>query len=270
MIDQTHTEGVNFLLQNVAKTNEICKDLFSNSPITFFAFARVFDDGSMIDISSSGEYSSFFYEKGLYKKAIVNRIIPGINYVKKNKNPDVSFVEEVSVTDFDITNKLDCVQRGFNYSDTFIFGSSTSQIKESDRYYVYNQDKILKFISYFTQSAEDIIAMGYKHKFLLPNYECPIHKIKRHFHQEMSGDGYDLGLSAQEFLVLILYAGGSSAKQISDMLYKSVKTVETYVARIKEKTGYKDRRSFNMLVYERGWSELIGFFLPYMATDSVH
>ena len=269
-IQQPSVKEVDHVLNNVQNTALMCKAFFDDSPLNFFAFGRIFDDGKMIDLSTSAEWSSFFYEKGLHKTATAKRLIPGVNYLKKSKDKNVLYTEYISAEEFDIANKLDFIRKGENYYDMFIFGASKKNIEKSTKFYTYHQDKILRFIASFTKEAQELIAESYQHKIALPNYEIPEEKVKRVFHKEMSENGYDLGLSAQEFLVLILYAGGSSAQQIADMLYKSVKTIETYIARIKEKTGYKDRRSFNMLVYERGWSRLIGFFLPYMETDSVH
>jgi DNA-binding NarL/FixJ family response regulator len=54
------------------------------------------------------------------------------------------------------------------------------------------------------------------------------------------GEGHG-GLSSREKEVLQLLALGYTNQQISDQLYLSVKTVETYKARIKEKLGVQGR-----------------------------
>ena len=267
---QQETKNINFLIDNVDNVRKLSSSLFEQSPVSYFSFLRIFDNGDIIDFSTSGDWSKCFYDREFHKKTMVARLKVGINYLEKIESKGLIEAEIFCKEHFDITNRIEFINKHPGFFDLFSFGTTKKNYDIGTKYYKTHLDKLLKFSSFFICNSQKMIMDGYQYRINLPKYECPENKLKRVFHKEMSENGSDLSLSSQEFLVLILYAGGSSAQQIADMLYKSVKTIETYVARIKEKTGYKDRRSFNMLVYERGWNDLLGFFLPYMETDSVH
>ena len=63
---------------------------------------------------------------------------------------------------------------------------------------------------------------------------------------------HDDGLSSREREVLRLLAIGHSNQEIADKLYLSVKTVETYKARLKEKLGLKGRAELVRYAIQRG------------------
>lgn len=60
------------------------------------------------------------------------------------------------------------------------------------------------------------------------------------------------GLSSREREVLRLLAIGHSNREIADKLYLSIKTVETYKARLKEKLGLKGRAELVRYAIQRG------------------
>ena len=61
-------------------------------------------------------------------------------------------------------------------------------------------------------------------------------------------------LSSREREVLALLAKGHTHQEIADILFVSVKTVETYRARVREKTGLKTRADFVRYGQETGLS----------------
>ncbi len=72
--------------------------------------------------------------------------------------------------------------------------------------------------------------------------------------QESAGDSYDL-LSPREQEVLRLIALGHTNQQVADMLYLSVKTVETYKARLMAKLDLTGRAALVRYALQRGLLE---------------
>jgi two-component system response regulator NreC len=69
--------------------------------------------------------------------------------------------------------------------------------------------------------------------------------------EEKGSDSYDL-LSDREEEVLKLLALGHTNKQIAEKLFISVKTVETYRARVREKLGLRGRAALVRYALQRG------------------
>lgn len=261
-------KGVNYCLSKTQEVIKIFEELQSDAPLTYFGFCRIFDDGKTIDLSTSEEWTQTFYEKKLNETAIIDRIQPGINYLGKSNKKAVSETEEISTKLCGITNRLDLINRKNGFFDMYVFGANKQYSDKATNYYTYHQDAILKFTSYFDRKAQDIIAEGYQNKIHIPAYECPEYQMERVFYDEIAKTGCDLSFSSKEFAVLILYAGGATAKQIANMFNRSTRTIETHMQEIRRKTGNADRLSMYRYVVNNGWGDLIKFFFPYIQPEA--
>lgn len=277
IVDQNIPEEVyTFTMDKYLELSNICASLWEDSPISYFTFAKVFDNGYCIDLTTSDDKTTpiecskqwilYFYQQKMHEKTIAGRMKIGINYLNK-LGGEISESAEASSRIFDIDNKLDFIQRGNGYFDQYGFGCSKKNIDQTSKFYVYHQDKLLKFVSYFQRQANDLIQAGYRHKITLPNYQTPENKVVRFLDKELSDTGYELSFTSKEFVVLILYAAGCTGKQIAEMLHKSEKTIETHLYNIREKTGHADRLSLKKYLIDQGWEGLEKFFFPYIPKE---
>lgn len=187
-----------------------------------------------------------------------------MNYLKKSSRNEITHLQELSAKHFDLCNTLDLISRGHGYFDVFTFSTSQKNYDKVLRFYTHHHDKLLKFAAYFNKEAQGIVAEGYSHKIDLPNYQTPEAKLTCFFDKEISETGHELSFTAKEFIVLILYAAGCSAKQIASLIYKSENTIETHLYNIRKKTGHADRLSLKKYVIDQGWEGLEKFFFPYI------
>lgn len=93
--------------------------------------------------------------------------------------------------------------------------------------------------------------------------------ITRNYASELIKEHASTEFPHREFEVMILYAGGYTAKEIAKILNISPKTVEEYIARIRNRLGSSNRASVHKYVLDRGWGWLIQFFFPYIP-ESIH
>ena len=250
------------------KIQAICQPLFDESPMSFFGFSRIFDDGKSVDLSTSPEWMQLYYENRFHETCMSDRIKVGINFLSRSTNKEITKEEDLSSQMLDITNRLDLVRRHNGYFDMFVFGTSNKNIDQASHFYVYHQEKILKFCSYFDFKGSDLIAKGYEYKITLPKYECPSYKLERFYDQEMGLLGHELSLSSKGFVCLLLYAYGYTHKQTANMMHLSTKTIEYYIAEIKNKTGIITRSDAMSIIKNNNWQDLIGFFFNYIHKKS--
>ncbi|WP_116963679.1 response regulator transcription factor [Fastidiosibacter lacustris] len=262
----------NFTMPNHEPLSEICAPLWKSSLISYFTYARIFDDGFCIDlttsddkttpISASKEWILYFYQNRMHEK-IAGRMKLGINYLRKLEK-EISQSETLSTQLFDIGNKLDLVRRGNGYFDQFCFGCSSKNFDQVSHFYIYHQDELLKFASYFQSAAEKIILDAYSHKIELPNYITPTYKLERKYHKELQAERHKLSLTAKEFVYLLLYANGCNRQQMAEMMNVTIKSVDYHISEIKSKNNISTRKDANVIVREHGWQDLVGFFFNYI------
>ena len=82
--------------------------------------------------------------------------------------------------------------------------------------------------------------------------------IKRIFDDEIGSN--NLNLTSKEFICLLLYGSGYTARQIAEMLNKSSKTIVFHIENVKHKINCKDKQSMNAYIREHGWDYLLNFF----------
>lgn len=248
-----------------SKIQGICEPLLTSSPIKYFAFSRVFDEGVAVDFTTSAEWNKYFYENELHSITAAPRMVVGFNFLSRSKNKEVNHLERVAAEDFDIANKVDFVSRHNGFFDVYTFASSKKLYSKASHYYTYHQDILLKFIAYIQKYyQESLVAEGKDHSIALNNYKCPLYKIKRDYPAEMLSKDHDLSLTSCEFICLLLYASGCTAKQVASITARSVSTIETHLTNIKEKICVRDRKSMNAYIREHNFDRLIDFFFNYV------
>lgn len=88
-------------------------------------------------------------------------------------------------------------------------------------------------------------------------------------------NGYRIGINIQPkhlseqhratiYLQILIYSAGFTAKQIAEMLHRSLYTIENHIAKIHKKKNCKDKSSLRKYVIDHGWDGLEKFFFSYL------
>lgn len=225
-------------------------------------------------VISNEEWSSHFYKTYLNDiESTTQRLTTGFNYWRRNTNNSICKVSEDARNNFDIDARIEFVFRD-EFNKCFHIYAFTSNKKNADKaynFYDLYRAKLLKFITHFRHNAAQLIYECDKpeNRILIPKYKHDYHEQKREYFKEIQREQASLNLTDREFEVMILYAGGASAKQIATMLDKSPKTIETHLDNLRKKTGHADRLAMHKYVIDNGWGDLIRFFFPYVPQEVV-
>ena len=259
-----------FVYKNMDIVTNISQPLFEASNVRFFTYAKCYDDGTMATlVDNNKEWLSYFYGKYLLDSENIScRLLEGINYWKKNTNQDFSLVKEDARENFNIDARIEFVFRDENQACYYLY-SFYSDRKNADKAYIFyetHRAKLLKFIKYFHQQAASLIMEAEKleNRVKIPNYTVSLSTIKREYFKELKAENPNFKITDREFEIMIIYSAGFTAKQIAEMLHRSLYTIENHIAKIHKKTNCKDKSSLRKYVIDHGWDGLEKFFFSYL------
>ncbi len=232
---------------------EICEPLRGYG-ITFFLYARLFNDGTLLHLTQNWDALHYHYKKQ-------HLISPPIS----NQSLGNKFFFLPSVIDHEGFNKANSDWRNlFNidipiyfiehyhqYMELIIY-SSTSNNHEILNFYLNNIDILEKFKFYFRDKANKLIAKSNKNKIQLPkemysnlgniNVSTESVIVKRKFLKHLEVKNYilpgkhqDISLSSRELDVIKELANGCTLKETGKTLDLSPRTVETHLNNLKSK-----------------------------------
>ena len=259
-----------FVYKNMNKISTISRPLFEDSGIKFFTYVKFYDDGSFVTlVDNNKEWLSHFYDKYLSNPENTScRLCNGVNYWRRNKGRNLSVIHEDARDNFNIDARIEFVFRDEKQKCYYLY-SFYSDKKNSDKAFVFyeaHRAKLLKFIGYFNQRAAPLMIEGEKleNRIHIPNYIIPESQIKRDYFRELTEDNPNFKLTDREFEILIIYSAGFTAKQIAEMLHRSLYTIENHISKIHKKTKCKDKSSLRKYVIDHGWDGLEKFFFSYL------
>ena len=235
----------------------------------FCSYGVQYDNGQSYQLITQKEWMYYFYNKYLfYPENISKRMKTGVNYWKKNNNHNISKIMEDARNNFDIDARAEFINRD-NFNQCFHVYSFCSNRKNADkayRFYDIHRDKLLKFIAYFTQKVAHLIEESNKPEnlIMIPGYNtADINDPTRDYTTELLEENQDTQLSSREFETMLLYAYGLTGKQLAEVFSQSVRTIESQLIKIRQKTKCKDRKELQLYVRRNGWSGLERFFFNY-------
>ena len=248
---------------------DISKALKEQSKISFMLYSRLYDNGYFFELPTVKEWGEHYWAKYMSQENTIShsRIKVGINYWKSKTGTLLTEIQEDARDNFDIDARMDIIYRD-EFNKCFHQYSFYSDKKNADAAYSFydiHRIQILKFISYFNHKASELMIEGNRTDNLLQisgykNIEQKTANAKRDYAAELQANGESLDLTDREFEIMVLYAGGATAKQIASMLNKSPKTIETHLDNLRKKIGHADRFSMHKYIIDNGWGDIIRFF----------
>ncbi|HHT0594169.1 TPA: helix-turn-helix transcriptional regulator [Legionella anisa] len=241
-----------FLLKN--KIQEVSKNLLDAYGFSYFQYLRCFADGSINCLTNNTGLFEYFQQ-------IDNEPIVFSSFESEHEN-DHSYwflwdeelpgtPVQVAREKFNLHNGLTLVRRSKNYYD-MIAVALPYEHPNPGSFYLNKFKAIEQFIFDFDLQNKDLIQVLNKNPITLPeayrdvNYKEICLTQGRIYVTGKNGNTY---LTAQEITCLRLLLQGATHKQIAQMLELSPRTIDTYMLRIKHRTGFSSRMEMERMMY---------------------
>lgn len=240
-------------LQVKEAVTRLCTAFFEQHGFNYFQYLRCYKDGS---------FSLLTNETGLleYFSQVTSSPVIFSSYTEDHeKLYSYWFLWDEELPDYPVSlarekynlhHGLTLVRRSRNYYDMIAVALSEEKSNVAS-FYLTKRPAIEQFINIFDKNNYDLINYINKNLCVLPkpyrdiNYQnicLPKGRI------EVSGRSGTFYITAKEVACLRLLLQGATDKQIAQILHVSPRTVETYIARIKHKTGAVYRSDLDDLI----------------------
>ena len=260
--DQTNVSAHTYQESVTDDIVELCRPLSEHLGIEMFSYIRVFFDGRCFFITNQLDFSRNYFQFILKEDAslLIDKSVQNL-FIPQQILPIFWPAIPTSKTMHFLYNHG--FWPGFSFGrkrqdsiEYWTFLGNKEYSTDMHRFYLCNQDVLLKFIHYFNMHAQNIIKCEEGDKYKLSFYKKR-HKAEEElvlstynpainsFLKELRKNSIHLckatpeltHLTNRELDCLALLTKGETAKEIAQNLSISPRTVETYLQSIKHKTG---------------------------------
>ncbi len=267
--NQQNHQSLGYALNFSQKLKALTAPLFQTFDLTTFGYKRVFDDGRYLFVCTNQSWVEYHIKNihshgSFFGNAMNHALInDGFHRVLWPNKPTDHFLEALNY--WNMWNGLNFYKKRDNSIELWTFSTSPEKHQDPNGY-LSIIPYLERFILYFNAAAADLLgpvselplAVCQDHpaifslspsahdthllnKFLK---ETSINKIPIY---DKKGISY---LSKQETLCLSLVAQGKSAKEIAHLIQLSPRTIESYLASIKIKTGKSSKSALINIFHE--------------------
>ena len=228
---------------------------FQTMGFNYFQYLRCFNDGSISYLTTHPELFDIMRSESRHQKPLVFSA-----FSKEQQNAhSFWFLWDEALPDEPVTmarEKLNIchgvtfVRRAKDYYDMIAFAVP----KELDRvgtFYLNKLKAMEDFIHQFDLQCKDLIMLSDKHAIALPppnrdlNYQNLCLQTGRVLVQGRDAQAH---ITAQELNCLRLLSHGDSMKEVAKKMQVSPRTIETYLLRIKQRTGWQTRAELEKML----------------------
>jgi DNA-binding CsgD family transcriptional regulator len=209
---------------------QICQPLLA-AGITFFDYARMYDDGSCVLLSNRSEVITdlFKMESPVFAHVPEHLWNRKIYYLIPERGPYQKTMHEMRMR-HDLAHGFDMFESKPGYVEVCCFASSPSN-EQIVNYYLNNIDRLENFRAFFKETAAGIISAADKQKITLPEH------MRLNFCSGSYKKGCDIPYTEKELQVARLLVRGKTAREIASILQRSPRTIEHHIEALKNKTG---------------------------------
>lgn len=239
-----------FFAESERSMDELASPFLKKHGLNYFQYARVFKDGSTTLLSNRHD----FVMARVHKK---RRVLSSVNKEQVDMQ-SYSFLWNGNLPDEDtnmarehnIDNGLCFVERNLDSYSLIAFGAPVKEKKILD-FYINKVGTLKNFILEFSEKAKDLISQSDKNRVYLPKALQDVNQEllfwKKNKSIQFSNANISIHLSYREFECLKFCAQGKTLAEIAAQLNLSVRTVETYLERTKNKVGLSKKSELAML-----------------------
>ena len=152
---------------------------------------------------------------------------------------------------YNLHNELTLVRRCKNYYDMIAVALPYEQ-EHAGSFYLSKLKAIEQFINEFDKDNKDLIQVMNKNPIALPRPYRDVNYQKMcltNGRLDVSGKYGKTDITAQELMCLRLFLQGASYKETAQLLAISARTVETYMLRVKQRTGFATRFEIEQMLF---------------------
>lgn len=243
--------------------DDICKPL-RQFGIHLCSYRKTFKDGSRINLSNNANWLEDYFRLGLYKSSLFEADVEcyssGFSVWPQESNLPV-FVH--GRTYYKSDNGITLILKDKDYCEYFIFGASPHNKYMMD-FYINNLELIRNFIEYFHEQSHDLMKEATNNLITLhPTVKNPSQiqqvdkridslTIKQLFPKKIHTNTNKPIVSLVEFSprersCINYLLKGKTAKEIARHLSLSYRTIEYYLANIRDKTGCRNK--YELIAY---------------------
>ncbi len=235
------------------KIQEVCQNFLNEFGFNYFQYLRCFADGSVSLLTNHTGLFEYFQE-------IKNTPVVFSSFEEENKNADSYWflwdekLPEMPVQlareKFNIRNGLTLVRRSKHYYDMIAVALPSEQSNPGS-FYLNKLKGIEQFVNSFDADNKDLITIMKKNPIALPKAYQDVNRDKICLKEgkiSVSGKYGQTHITLQELACLRLLLQGAAHKKIATILEISTRTVETYMVRIKQRTGFSTQTEFERML----------------------
>ncbi len=203
--------------------------------ITGFFFIRMYPNGEFINLTSGTSWADFFFRKfydGAYKPEDL-QIHTYVNHgvALSEFNPQNQSWQDGK--DYFNAGNIIIISKKFDhYYENYYFHSNKDN-HAINHFYLSNLDLFYKFVAYFKLQAMPLIKTAEENKFITPDKYLLYRK--NIFEEDKKILVFPHELSSKEIACISYLIQGKSAEEISIILSRSRRTIETHIESAKKK-----------------------------------
>ena len=261
---------------DIEKIKALCKPLEEYFGLTSFVYRKSYNDGTEINISNQPEWVKHFYtDKELIKESTFDKhpdhYDSGVVLWSQLQGHQ-TILEHARR--FNIDHGVTIIKKVPDGVEFCYFGTK-SECPNVVGKYINNIDLLERFILYFKEQASEIIQKADKNRIVIPN-KFDIAKPDRHdlkvVKPEISRDDFLKSTTLKEFHfdgkckgtvfstaeinIIEHLVKGMTSEEIGKAIFRSTRTVEDYIAQLREKLNVKSK---SQLVQKLLSSEFIAY-----------
>lgn len=234
---------------------QVCQPLFTRYGMNCFSYSRIYKDGSRGELWSDSQAleDTFFTKKYIVGAYTPNYFLPEEKYILLRNKLDsypskwkTKFIQQLSDQReyFDHDHCFMILNKGQEYTEYFIF-YAPAKMYNIVNFYLNNLDLFDNFTHYFRLSVPNLITAIDQHRLIPSSFTNKLAEER-----VFQGRGSQAsGLTVREIQIAKLMLEGKTAREISTLLHRSLRTIEVHIDHIKFKLKCSKR------------SELIAAFL---------
>lgn len=236
-----------------AKVQEVSGNFLETFGFSYFQYLRCFADGSIgLLTNDTGlmEYFQHVNNSPVVFSSFENEYENAHSYwfLWDEKLPESPV--QLAREKFNIRNGLTLVRRSKNYYDMIAVALPSEQANPSS-FYLNKLRAIEQFVNEFDADNKDLIALMNKNPIVLPDTYRDVNYKKICLTKgkiTVAGKYGATHITAQELACLRLFIQGVSHKKIAQELEISSRTIETYMMRVKQRTGLSTRAEIERMM----------------------
>jgi len=218
---------------------ELIKPLAAHH-ITYFTYNKNYVDGTRIRLTTHATHLKAFLENEYYRTGNIDAHPElYLNQAALFSTLKNQTLVEWLKNDFQVEHGIYIIRKSETYTEFFSFatGPNNPQIVN---FYLNNLDYLQKFCDYFKEQGKDLIARAEKQKLVhIYHHNEGIQPVSFAELKECL-ELRNFKLTPRQYEVVQLLLQGFRAKEIANMLHLSPRTVEDYIAALKQRFQAKN------------------------------